>query len=74
MRAGVRKIKEGGKKEEREDKEEKTKLQTVTVTKGNSKKKGGGKKTDATTYVRPFCHIGQYLLVTWTYEKATAFP
>lgn len=44
MRAGVRKIKEGGKKEEREDKEEKTKLQTVTVTKGNSKKREGEKK------------------------------
>jgi len=39
-----------------------------------TQKKRRGKKTDATTYVRPFFHIGQYLLVTWTYEKATAFP
>lgn len=63
-----------GGREEREDKEEKTKLQTVTVTKGNSKKKRRGKKTDATTYVRPFCHMVSTYLLHGHMKRPQHFP
>lgn len=61
---------------EREDKGEKTTTSDTHFDerKSNQKRKKRKSKLDATTYVENLWARGQYLLVTWTYEKPTAFP